>query len=220
MRKAWRLAAAVAGAVTWCPAEGQAVVVINEILADPPAVNGDANGDGVRDFGDDEFVELANTTGEWLGLTGWTLADGTGIRHVFGPDVALAPFGFQVVFGGGSPVAPWAGTASTGRLGLNNTGDTLVLSDAGGALIDTMTYGAEGGRDASLTRDPDVLGPFILHLDSAAGGAYSPGTTVDGRAWWYAPDPGRDAAPPVVPEPATFWLLLGGLAARRLRAVA
>ena len=37
----------------------QAQLIINEIHADPAAdLPGDANGDGIRDAGDDEFIEF------------------------------------------------------------------------------------------------------------------------------------------------------------------
>ena len=36
-------------------------LIINEILADPGSVN-DANGDGISNSNDDEFVEIVNTT--------------------------------------------------------------------------------------------------------------------------------------------------------------
>lgn len=37
-------------------------LIINELLIDPPpGLAGDANGDGVRNGGQDEFIELVNT---------------------------------------------------------------------------------------------------------------------------------------------------------------
>ena len=40
----------------------QSPIFINEILADPDATNGDANGDGVVSSTQDEFVELVNVS--------------------------------------------------------------------------------------------------------------------------------------------------------------
>ena len=37
-----------------------AVVLINEILADPPKIGGDANGDGSVSSKNDEFIEIVN----------------------------------------------------------------------------------------------------------------------------------------------------------------
>ncbi|MHC4093923.1 MAG: lamin tail domain-containing protein, partial [Planctomycetota bacterium] len=100
-------------------------MLINEIHADPAAdLPGDANGDGVRDSSDDEFVEIYNNTGGDLDISGWELADGFGFRHEFPGGTMIAPACAVVVFGGGSPTGAFGGavvqTASTGSLGLNN----------------------------------------------------------------------------------------------------
>jgi predicted extracellular nuclease len=162
-------------------------VVINEIHADPAAdLTGDANRDGVRDSSADEFVEIVNTTGGDLDISGWTLSDGVGVRHTFpagsivGDDCAL------VVFGGGSPTGVFGNTlvqpASIGLLELNNSGDTVTLSNGSGSVA--VDYGSEGGSDESLTLDPDVTGspPLVRHTTAAgAGGSlFSPGTRVTG----------------------------------------
>ena len=163
--------------------------VINEIHADPASgLPGDANGDGVRDFSDDEFVELVNDTGSTADISGWTLADGFGVRHTF-PTGTVVPDGCViVVFGGGLPTGTFGGafvqTAGSGALGLNNGGDSVTLTD--GAIDQALaSYGSEGGNNQSLTRDPDITGsdsPFTQHTVAAgSGGAlFSPGTRVDG----------------------------------------
>jgi len=95
------------------------------------------------------------------------------------------------VFGGGTPTGDFGNaivqTASTGQLYLNNSGDTISLLDDTAALIDTYTYGSEGGDDQSLTRDPDITGldPMIRHSQAANsnGALFSPGTKVDGSAF-------------------------------------
>jgi LPXTG-site transpeptidase (sortase) family protein len=161
-------------------------VVINEFHADPDATNGDANGDGVRDSSQDEFVEIVNTGGAALDVSGWTLSDAVGIRHIF-PVGSVIPAGCNiVVFGGGSPTGTFGGaavqTASSGLLGLNNGGDTITLDD-GISDVATSTYGSEGGDDQSLTLDPDITGAaFVKHSSATgSGGAlYSPGTKIDG----------------------------------------
>ena len=75
--------------------------------------------------------------------------------------------GALIVFGGGAPAGLFGGAtyqvSSTGMLGFNNTGDTLTLVDDGGATIDTMTYGSEGGSDTSLVRVPEYTGDFVQH---------------------------------------------------------
>ena len=162
-------------------------VVINEILADPPSgAAGDANGDGVRSAIQDEFIELVNTGGISADLSGWTLSDAVGVRHIFPAGTVLPPGGAIVVFGGGSPTGDFGGapvqTASTGRLGLNNTGDEVILRDASSNVVDSHIYGGEANDNQSITRFPDGTGDFFKHAEipAASGARFSPGTRVDG----------------------------------------
>ena len=171
------------------------VLAINEIHADPASdLPGDANGDGVRDFSDDEFVEIVNTGDTDADLSGVTISDGVQVRHTFAEGTMLAPGAAIVVFGGGTPTGDFGGaqvvTASSGALGLNNGGDTVTIAAADATVIDQVVYGSEGGNNQSLTRDPDLTGDFTQHTDAtgAEGALYSPGTSADGTAF-IAPDP-------------------------------
>ena len=159
----------------------EALIVINEVLADPSTIWGDANRDGTISSTQDEFVELVNTDSEPVSLANWTLADAIRVRHVFGEGASISALGFFVVFGGGSLQGfADAAIASSGTLSLNNTGDTVSLRDAQINLIDVLVYGVEGNRDVSLTRFPDAIGEFVQH-NSASQEPFSPGKTVDGR---------------------------------------
>lgn len=182
-------------------------MVINEILADPAAdLTGDANGDGIAHYGNDEFVEIVNASDTDADLSGWTLADGYTVRHTFPAGTVVPANCSIVVFGGGAPSGDFGGavvqTASSTTLGLNNTGDTVTLSD-GNSIQAQVAYGAEGGYDQSLTRDPDISGAFVQHtLAAGADGArFSPGTMVAGTrfAGCAQPDPFGACG-----EPATF----------------
>ena len=196
-------AAALWGIALLSPTRAEAVVVINEVLADPPAGIGDANGDGIVSATQDEFVELLNSGPDGVSLDGWKLSDAVQVRRIFSSGDLIPSYGFFVVFGG---------------LSLNNGGDTVTLRDAGAGLVDTMTYGAEGGQDASLTRWPDGAGPFTLHT-SVSSAPFSPGRTVDGRSSLPHSEPeppalefpaSDDVAPtqtPTIPEPSSLWLL-------------
>lgn len=163
-------------------------VRINEILADPPAdAAGDANGDGERDASDDEFVEIVNCGMEPVDMSGWRLSDGTSVRHVF-PDSGfiVAPGEFVTVFGGGSPVG-FSGkvyTASSGGLGLANSGDVVSLSDAAGSLVDIHSYGSEGADDQSMIRYPDCADAWTTCVEAGLDEAYTP----------HAPNNGESAA--------------------------
>jgi len=164
-------------------------LLINEILADPPPLNGigglepgDANCDGVRNGTEDEFIEIVNISAAAIDLTNYSVRDDSGtIRHVFSGTI-LAPGQALVLFGGGTPYtssttqelciggAP-AGviieTASTPSLGLNNDGDTVEIFDSTFTLVSSYTYGAEANADQSLTRDPDLdVGAMVQHEDT------------------------------------------------------
>ncbi|WP_426431352.1 lamin tail domain-containing protein [Winogradskyella sp. HB-48] len=137
-------------------------IVINEILADPTGI--DANGDGTVSTTEDEFVELVNNEIFAVDITGYTLSDAVGIKHVFG-SIILPAGGSVVVFSGGTPtgISGASETASTGNLQLNNGGDTVTLEDGSSNIIATYTYGGEGGNDQSLGRNEDIFGGFVQH---------------------------------------------------------
>ena len=173
-------------------------LILNEFLADPAAddentteIEGDANGDGVRDGSQDEFIELINSGSESMDLSGYEIHDRTGLRHTFA-DGSLLPAGMPyVVFGGGLPVNidnPLVDTASTGYIGLNNGGDLIVVKDKSGVEVIIFEYGSlshggandlRGDQDQSVTRDPDITGNFVLHSTTAGGLAFSPGLKND-----------------------------------------
>lgn len=153
-------------------------VALNEILADPPPdLAGDANGDGVRDTSDDEFVEVINHSSASVDLTGWSLHDATALRHAFGDGLVLAPGEIYVVFGGGSPagIPSRFDVASTGGLSLNNTADDVRLVGPDGVPLDVHAYGSEGNGDESMIRVPDGTGPWTLPSVAGAPAPFSPG---------------------------------------------
>jgi Lamin Tail Domain len=189
---------------TLAAAAGPPEVVINEIHADPDAAAGDANGDGTVETAADEFVEIVNRGGDDLDVSGWTLSDALSARHTFPVGSVVRAGCAAVVFAGGAPTGAFGGslvqTASSGGLSLNNSSDTVTLSD-GAAPVAAYAYGSEGGDNQSLTRDPDVTGPepLVKHTTAAgAGGAlFSPGTRVDG-----SPFAGCQAGPTATPPPS------------------
>ncbi|MCF8357482.1 MAG: lamin tail domain-containing protein [Prolixibacteraceae bacterium] len=178
-------------------------LVINEIHADPDAANGDANNDGVVDSSDDEFVEIVNNDTYPVDLSGYTLSDGIGVKHFFW-GITLNPNEAIVVFGGGTPTGfeTYALTAWGGSLGLNNSGDVVTLKDAASYVVDSYSYGSEGGDNQSLTRDPDLTGPFVQHTTASGSGGslFSPGNHVD--------DSPFTLPPPAVPVHWMYSLLI------------
>jgi hypothetical protein len=160
---------------------------INEVLADPANGDaGDANGDGTRDAVQDEFVEILNTGDAPVDLSGVTLSDGVAVRHVFAQGTTLEAGKAIVVFGGGTPTGTFGGaqvvTASSGALGLNDGGDSVILTQPGNIETDRLDYGAEGNSDESLTRSPEGNGAFVQH-ETVSDASYSPGTQANGLAF-------------------------------------
>ncbi len=174
-------------------------VMINEFLADPPdGLAGDANHDGVRDSGDDEYVELVNTTTHDIDLMGYRVLTRSTtssdiVRHEFVAGYILPACTSLVLFGGGNPNRndPVYGgaqvyTVQTGSLSLTNTGGVITLRDRAGNSADSVAFGGStglnGDANQSLTRSPDITGPFTLHSAASGSGGrlFSPGTRLNG----------------------------------------
>ena len=165
------------------PVEPTGQVVINEVMADPPNNEaGDLNEDGWYHPAEDEFVELVNSTGRAVDLSGWTVADDTAVRFTFPTGITLAPHRAVVIFGGGDPSAMSSTEAlvftAFDGLRLANLGDTVVIRNKHGVVVDRMVYGAEADQDKSLVRATDghPEAGFVQHLNTPA----SPGTRSDG----------------------------------------
>ncbi len=184
----------------------QIPLVINEVLADvppdiiaTPAIEGDANRDGLRNSADDEFVELFNNSQQPVDISGVVIADSTSNRYAFPSNTILQSGRAVIIFGGGSapvndPAFGGSMVVTASALGLNDTGDTVqVKLPLGGMdiIIASLTYGAGSPTPApanqSLTRTPDAEinqagGDFIAHLTApdASGRVYSPGTRANG----------------------------------------
>ncbi len=145
------VAAAVAALVTPTSAHAASPddVVISEIMYNPAS-----------DLDSDEFLELTNTRSAAVDLSGWCLDGvtvclpaGTAIpangRLVVAPDAAR----FEALYGF-APAAVYTGK-------LSNGGETLTLTDAGGAEVDSVTY--DDAAPWALT--PDGGGPSLELVD-------------------------------------------------------
>ena len=170
-----------------CPFLG---FLINEVLYDPATnISGDANGDGIRDANNDEFIEFFNS-GPALDISGYTISDADRVRHIF-PSGTIVPLnGVIVVFGGGTPTGTFGGaivqTSSEAVLNMNNAGDIMTVRDASGNVVVIFDInGLDGNPDESYTRNPDVTGSFQLHstITTANGKAYTPGTKLNGTSF-------------------------------------
>ncbi len=153
---------------------GSGTVYINEVLANEPG--SDVSG---------EFVELVNPGSSAVDLSGWTISDSASTRHTFAGGTSLAAGAALVVFGGASAIGglPNAVAASTGTLGLSNSGDTVTVKNSSGTVVSTTTYTSSlsGTDGVSMNRNPDgsSSGSFVLHT-SVASASRSPGKRADG----------------------------------------
>lgn len=152
-------------------------LVINEIHADPAGdITGDANGDGVRNVSDDEFVELYNMGSGNLDISGFTIEDGSGLRHTFPENTVLPANSFITVFGGGTPtgISGLVQVASEGTLSLNNSGDDVIVKNSSGLVV--VSYSYSGATDQSIGRSPDFTGTFVNHstISGNNGALFSP----------------------------------------------
>jgi len=160
--------------ITGAPAQ----VIINEIRANEPGSNTAG-----------EFVELVNVGGAAANIGGWTISDGTAVRHTFAAGTTLNPGKAVVVFGGASAIPAGlsnALAASSGGLSLNNDGDTVSVKDGAGVVKNRFTYtSALSGTDGvSMNRNPDgtAAGAFALHT-SISSAQSSPGVRASGAPW-------------------------------------
>lgn len=160
------------------PPAAPAQVIVNEVLA---------NEQGSDPGG--EFVEIVNTGGSPADLSGYTIADATGVKHTFAGGTTLGPGAAVVVFGAASGIPSGVGgavAASSGGLSLNNGGDTVTLKDAASAIVDSVTFtSALAGTDGvSMNRSPDgsPTGGFVLHTSLVAA-LSSPGKKASGSSF-------------------------------------
>ncbi|MEQ1746094.1 MAG: lamin tail domain-containing protein [Saprospiraceae bacterium] len=109
-------------------------ILVNEIMADPtPSVG----------LPEAEWLELHNRSGKIINLNTLLLSDGSTPRVL--PDYLLRPDSFVVLATAANAAALAPFTAALGVAGfpaLNNSGDTLVLTDAVGAVVDRVVYAA------------------------------------------------------------------------------
>jgi endonuclease/exonuclease/phosphatase family metal-dependent hydrolase len=151
-------------------------MIINEIRANEPGSNTAG-----------EFVELVNMGGTAANIGGWTISDGTAVRHTFAAGTTLNPGRAIVVFASASTIPAGlsnAVAASSGGLSLNNDSDTVALRDSGGVVKTSFTYtSALAGTDGvSMNRSPEGTGAFVLHT-SISSTQSSPGVRASGAPW-------------------------------------
>ncbi len=122
-----------------CTVQG---IAIKAFVADPNGLNNfDTDGNGSADA-EDEFVQICNTTGSSVTLTGFTLSDNSSVGYSF-PSGDAIPAGGCITI-----IRQWKNTSvsipsyfremGAGGGFFNNGGDDIVLSD--GTNTCTVTY--------------------------------------------------------------------------------
>lgn len=160
-------------------------LVLNEVMAADNT--SDTNCDGSTTNTVDEFVELVNVSTKTLDLAGVTVADSVTTRHTFAAGTTLAPGKAIVVWGGGMPACAGVtsfAVASTGQLGLNDGGDTVVVTGDTNTMLLTHTFGA-ATVNVSFNLAPELTGTsYMLHnAMTGAAGAFSPGKRANGSTF-------------------------------------
>jgi Immunoglobulin I-set domain/Family of unknown function (DUF5689) len=181
----------------YVPDTNEQRIAISEFLANPTTDTGAPNfnplnraTDTVGVSTNDEFIEIANQSGNDEYLLGWGIFNGTTRVEdfsLFGP--TLSSSNAIVVYGGNPgeapnlPVYKEQATYSGGLL-LSASGGTLTLRNANGNIVDRVAYAAgDLSTNGSLTRFPDnINGPFVPQSYVSAY-RNTPGLQYDGSAW-------------------------------------
>lgn len=118
-------------------------VVINEIMYDQPT-------------GTPEYVELKNTSGKYLNLQDWEIANDRTFAKVANQELTLEPNGFLVFTTDPNTLTEIHGEGnyiSFALPALRNAGDQVRVFNEEGALVDSLEYAPDwGGKKVALER--------------------------------------------------------------------
>lgn len=104
-------------------------VIINEIMADPsPSA-------GQPEF---EYIELYNRSTKYFNLNGWKISDGVSTGTLL--EDWLLPGGYKVLCTTSASGLFAQTVPVTGFPSLNNTGDSIILRDNNGKMLDNLYY--------------------------------------------------------------------------------
>ena len=133
--------------LTFFGAITQAQIVINEIMYNSPDAGQDST----------EYIELFNNSGTTVDLSGWSFTEG--ISHVFASGTTIGANDFLLVAGDAQAMMDAYGVVAIEweSGGLNNGGETILLTDLGGNEIDLVTY--DDGLPWPI--EPDGNGPSL-----------------------------------------------------------
>lgn len=120
-------------------------IVFNEIMADPTR-NGDSPVAGLPEA---EYIELKNTTSQYLELRGYQLTDATSTALL--PNLLIEPNGFLLLSSNAASelLSEYNAIGISSFPTLNNTGELLTLKDSPGTIIDQISYSDDWYNDAT-----------------------------------------------------------------------
>lgn len=149
------------------PAGGTESLVINEVYYDPDEDH-EVEGGPI----DSEWVEIYNPTDSTVNLKDWKIADSITERVISSTDRNLGPGEFVILARADDVRAIWGIAVEKfipigARIGsgLNNEGDSVILKNNEGSVVDQLSYGddttildpsiPDAADGHSIERDPD-----------------------------------------------------------------
>ncbi|MFR5796832.1 MAG: lamin tail domain-containing protein [Christensenellales bacterium] len=138
-------------------------LVINEICASSITTLKDEDGDYP------DWIEIHNTTNQAIDLSNYALSDSTDklVKWRFPQGCVIEPNGYFVVFASKKDRAAAEGSWPHASFKLRSNGETVILSDIQGRMIDMVTYDLLRGY--LLGRDEEGDGSFKLFTSPTPG---------------------------------------------------
>lgn len=130
---------------------------------------------GSSDSSADEWLELYNTTGVAVDLSGWKLTDDGSDVMVFPDGATIGPFGYLLIEDSEDVVSNVVADYLVG-LSFANTGDSLQLLDAAASVVDTVNgsggawYAGSSTTYAAMERVDALSGDVSGNFADSTGG--------------------------------------------------
>ncbi|MEZ5301731.1 MAG: lamin tail domain-containing protein [Verrucomicrobiales bacterium] len=130
----WQEFAEATVSPNWTVQPGAGGVVINEVLAINRSLP-------LGSAGTTDYIELTNTGGTAVDLSGYSLTDDPSApaQFVFPGGTSLAPGGYAVVYAGAAP----GGAGFFAPFALSGEGESVYLYNASSQLVDTVAFGPQ-----------------------------------------------------------------------------